>query len=144
LVKEIIMPQPSRKDKAPDEQPPSDPTTTTETPDENTPEQSSAQQSEQMQVDLLAQEVLNGQWGDHMTARKRLTDAGHNASAIFTRVNARLANGAPSAYRPTAVGLVQQVKDGEWGAEKGLSQRLTGARFNSLVVAEVMEQLKKD
>jgi hypothetical protein len=95
----------------------------------------------QSDVSQLADEVLGGRWGEHHVARKGLADAGHDATAVLSAVNRRISAGAPSAYKPTAVGLVEQVRNGEWGPDKGLDQRLTAAGFSSAAVAEVRRSL---
>jgi len=82
-------------------------------------------------VDQIAHEVLTGVWGSYDGLRDRLSEAGHDASAVFTKVNQRLTRGAPSAYKPSALDLAEQVQNGEWGEEKGLKQRLAAAGFAS-------------
>lgn len=99
------------------------------------------QSAPESDVSQLADEVLGGRWGDHHVARKGLADAGHDATAVLSAVNRRISAGAPSAYKPTAVGLVEQVRNGEWGPDKGLDLRLTAAGFSSAAVAEVRRNL---
>jgi len=95
-------------------------------------------------VEFLVDEVLGGRYGDHHAARQRLIDEGHDASAVISGVNARIAAGAPSAYKLTAVGLLKQVQDGEWGESRGLAQRLTAAGFSKPAVDEVLSRLNKE
>lgn len=95
-------------------------------------------------VEQLVDEVLGGRYGDHDTARKRLTEEGHDTTAVISAVNSRIAGGAPHSYKPTAVGLVKQVQDGEWGGSRGLAQRLAGAGFSSTAVNEVLSHLDKE
>lgn len=95
-------------------------------------------------VDDIAGEVLAGNWGDSLACRGRLDGAGYDSKAVMVRVNERLSKGAPGAYRPSPIGLLKQVQDGEWGDEKGIVPRLAGAGFSAAVVAEVVRNLHKD
>lgn len=95
-------------------------------------------------VEQLVNEVLGGRYGDHNTARKRLADEGHDVAAVMSGVNIRISAGAPHAYKPTAIGLLQQVREGEWGDSRGLAQRLTGAGFSKPAVDEVLSRLDKE
>jgi hypothetical protein len=117
--------------------------TTTETTPDNVDEQSTEWDgSVDDTADRLAAEVLGGLHGDHHSARVALTEAGHDASAVMTRVNARLAGGAPSAHPAESINLLQEIKDGEWGGSKGLYQRLAAAGFSPAVVTEVRRNLE--
>jgi hypothetical protein len=80
-------------------------------------------------IDDAANDVLKGTWGSYEGLRERLDDAGHDASAVLTKVNERLVRGAPSAFQPTALDIAESVRRGEWGPEKGLKQRLAAAGF---------------
>jgi len=95
-------------------------------------------------VEQLVNEVLGGRYGDHDAARTRLNEEGYDAAAVLSGVNARLASGAPHAYAPTGVNLVQQVQNGEWGESKGLAQRLRGAGFSQPAINEVLTHLDKE
>jgi hypothetical protein len=99
---------------------------------------------EQNLLDNVVEEVLGGRYGDPHTARTRLTEAGHDSSAVFAAVNERISRGAPSAYRPTAVDLLKQVQNGEWGDRRGLSRRLAAAGFGQAAINEVLTNLDKE
>lgn len=92
----------------------------------------------------LVSEVLGGRYGDHDAARNRLTEEGYDASAVLAGVNQRIAGGAPHAYKPTGVNLIQQIRDGEWGDAKGLEQRLSAAGFSQPAVSEALSKLNKE
>lgn len=102
------------------------------------------QGSEGKTVDQLVAEVLGGRYGDHDAARNRLTEEGYDASAVLAGVNQRIAGGAPHAYKPTGVNLIQQIRDGEWGDAKGLEQRLSAAGFSQPAVSEALSKLNKE
>lgn len=97
---------------------------------------------EDKQVGELASEVLQGLWGDWSVARDRLTNAGHDAANVFTKVNERLTRGAPSAHRATPDQLLDQVQRGEWGDERVLESRLLGAGYKAADVADVLRKLQ--
>lgn len=115
----------------------STPDTPPENPDAETTESTDQAVWSDDAIEGLAEEVLGGRWGDHHSARIALTEAGHEASKVLTRVNQRIAGGAPSAYPAETINLLQEVQDGEWGPEKGLYQRLTAAGFSPAAVEAV-------
>lgn len=86
----------------------------------------------------LAQEVLNGSWGNGDERERRLTEAGYNYAAVQAVVNERLGGGAPAAHRPSVTEVARQVIRGEWGNGAVRKQRLEGAGYNyASVQAEV-------
>lgn len=88
-------------------------------------------------VDEVANEVLRGSWGNYDGLRDRLTEAGYDASEIFTVVNDRLTRGAPAAYKASPFQLAEQVKNGEWGEPKLIEKRLSLAGINPSDVSSV-------
>lgn len=86
----------------------------------------------------IAQEVLNGLWGNGDDRKNRLQKAGYNYAAIQAVVNARLGGGAPAAHKPSITEVAQAVIRGEWGNGPVRRQRLEGAGYNyAAVQAEV-------
>jgi hypothetical protein len=100
--------------------------------------------AEDKAIEELASEVLRGHWGDYSVSRSRLNDAGHDSSVVLAAVNRRMAGGAPAAYRPTSIELLNQVRMGEWGTDRGLRERLNGAGFSAAVVEDVLRTLARD
>lgn len=93
--------------------------------------------------DQLAQEVLNGAWGNGDERERRLTEAGYNYAAIQAVVNRRLGSGAPAAHRPDLAEVARQVIRGQWGNGVDRRRRLEGAGYNyAAVQAEVNKQLR--
>ena len=43
-------------------------------------------------IDMIAEEVLDGKWGNGDIRKKRLTDAGYDYKAVQTLVNYKLQN----------------------------------------------------
>ena len=91
----------------------------------------------------LAQEVLNGAWGNGDERERRLTAAGYNYAAVQAIVNQRLGGGAPAAHRPSISEIARQVIAGHWGNNPQRRQRLEGAGYNyAAVQAEVNRLLR--
>jgi hypothetical protein len=91
-------------------------------------------------VNEIASRVLSGEFGNYDVMRKRLDEAGYNVKAVLSKVNERLANGAPSAYKPTLSHLAEGVVRGEWGDEKSQRIRLQAAGFNALDVQSTVRR----
>lgn len=92
----------------------------------------------------LAQEVLNGQWGNGDDRRRRLTEAGYNFQAVQDIVNGRIIGGAPSAHRMSisdAADLAIAGKLGNGDARKRAVAQL-GLSYTE-VQAEVNRRLRK-
>lgn len=86
----------------------------------------------------LAQEVLNGAWGNGDDRQRRLTEAGYDYNSVQTVVNQRLGGGAPAAHRPDLSEVARQVIRGQWGNGVERRRRLEGAGYNfAAVQAEV-------
>jgi len=94
-------------------------------------------------VDRVAHEILTGVWGSYNGLRDRLENAGYDVSAVIAKVNDRLSRGAPTAHRPSAFELAEQVLNGEWGPERGLKERLAAAGFSAVNVAAVLKKSGK-
>lgn len=86
----------------------------------------------------MAQEVLNGLWGNGEDRERRLKAAGYHYEAIQAVVNQRLGGGAPAANRPSLTEIARQVIRGQWGNGPERRRRLEGAGYNyASVQAEV-------
>lgn len=89
----------------------------------------------------LAQEVLNGAWGNGDERERRLTAEGYNYAAVQAVVNARLGGGAPAAHRPSIDEVARQVIAGHWGNNPERRRRLEGAGYNYAAVQARVNQL---
>lgn len=89
-------------------------------------------------VAQIAQEVLNGAWGNGDDRKARLQKAGYNYDAVQAEVNRRLGGGAPAAHKLSNTDVARQVIAGQWGNGAVRKQRLEGAGYNyAQVQAEV-------
>jgi len=91
----------------------------------------------------LANEVLNGHFGDFNVVRQNLDDAGLDSTAVLTLVNERLSRGAPSVYRPNVSHVLDSARRGEWGS-KNVGLRVRAAGFSELDASHVESEYNKD
>jgi hypothetical protein len=92
-------------------------------------------------IAAIAQEVLEGKWGNGDDRRVRLTNAGYNYEAVQTEVNRRLGGGAPAAHKKTVDEVAREVIKGLWGNGPIRRQRLEGAGYNYAAVQRRVNEL---
>ena len=81
-------------------------------------------------VQELAQEVLQGKWGDGAERKSKLTAAGHNYNAVQAEVN-RLVKGKSSApAKKSNEEIAREVIKGLWGSGSDRKNRLEAAGYN--------------
>lgn len=102
------------------------------TKDEETPKKT---------VDELAQEVLDGKWGNGADRKKRLTEAGYNYSEVQAKVNEILHSSKPKLKSVDEV--AREVIQGKWGNGQDRKNRLTKAGYNYSEVQKRVNQLLK-
>lgn len=91
----------------------------------------------------IAQQVLNGRWGDGDDRKRRLEAAGYNYAAIQAIVNRRILGGAPSAHRISIADMAREVIAGKFGDGATRRRRLTELGYSyDEVQAEVNRQLR--
>lgn len=78
-------------------------------------------------VDELAQEVLNGKWGNGEDRKKRLSNAGYDYAAVQKRVNELIANKKPAIDYDK---LAKEIIAGKWGNGDERKKRLTQAGYD--------------
>jgi len=89
-------------------------------------------------VSQIAQEVLDGKWGNGDDRKARLQSQGYNYDAVQAEVNRRLGAGAPGPQRLSINQVARQVIAGEWGNQPQRQRKLEGAGYNyAAVQAEV-------
>lgn len=87
-------------------------------------------------VDQLAQEVLQGKWGNGEDRKSRLTAAGHDYNAVQKRVNEILA-----ADKKTVDELAREVIQGKWGNGVTRKKKLTAAGYDYKAVQKRVNEL---
>lgn len=92
-------------------------------------------------VDQIAQEVINGEWGNNPERGRRLQDAGYSPTAVQAAVNAKVGGGG-GPVRLSVGAIAQQVIEGQFGNGAERERRVTAAGYNYQEVrAEVNRRL---
>lgn len=87
-------------------------------------------------VDELAQEVLNGDWGNGSDRRRRLEAAGHSYTAVQARVNQILYGSKKSVEE-----VAREVINGDWGNGDERKRRLEAAGYNYRTIQDRVNQI---
>lgn len=92
--------------------------------------------------DEIAQEVVNGDWGNDPERSQKLTAAGYDAAAIQSLVNQKLGFGTGTAKPTKSIDqLAREVIRGDWGNDPIRSQKLTAAGYDAQAVQARVNQL---
>ena len=87
----------------------------------------------------LADEVINGKWGNGADRKNRLTAAGYNYEAVQTIVNERLRKSSLKSLDEIA----REVVRGKWGNGSERVKRLTAAGYDAKAVQSRVNNLMK-
>ena len=88
-------------------------------------------------LDEVAQEVLQGLWGNGQERYDELTNAGYNAQAVQDRVNSILNGEAPSSSASSDLDSVaQEVLQGLWGNGQDRFNNLENAGYDAQAVQD--------
>ena len=87
-------------------------------------------------VTELAQEVIDGLWGNGEDRKARLTDAGYDYKAVQAEVNRLL-----QPKKKTVDELAREVIQGKWGTGANRKQRLTQAGYDYNAVQKRVNKL---
>ncbi len=87
----------------------------------------------------LADEVINGKWGNGADRKNRLTAAGYNYEAVQTIVNERLGKSSLKSLDEIA----REVVRGKWGNGSERVKRLTVAGYDAKAVQSRVNNLMK-
>ena len=86
-------------------------------------------------IDVLADEVIAGKWGNGAERERKLTAAGYDYNAVQNRVNEKL-------YKKSVDEIAIEVIQGDWGNGEERIKRLTAAGYDySEVQSKVNEML---
>ncbi len=89
-------------------------------------------------VSQLAQEVLDGKWGNGTERKEKLTAAGYDYSAVQAEVN-KLASPA----KKTNEDIAKEVLKGLWGNGAKRKQKLAAAGYDVAVIQKIVNKLAK-
>ena len=95
-------------------------------------------QAQKKTVSEVAQEVLDGKWGNGQERKKKLTEAGYDYNKIQAEVN-KLS--APK--KKTNEEVAKEVLAGKWGNGAARKQRLTAAGYNYSTIQAIVNKLSK-
>lgn len=88
-------------------------------------------------IDELAQEVINGAWGNGDDRKKRLTEAGYDYNAVQNKVNELLAKPAKKSVDEIA----REVINGQWGNGSDRKAKLEAAGYDYSAVQNRVNEL---
>lgn len=91
-------------------------------------------------VDVIAEEVIKGHWGNGDTRVQRLKASGYDPKAVQAAVNALLKKPGSS---KTAYQVAQEVIQGKWGVGSQRRKRLRAAGYNWQEIQNVVNRLLK-
>lgn len=94
-------------------------------------------------VQELAQEVLQGKWGNGEERKQKLSQAGYDYNLVQAEVN-KLAKGTSSApAKKSNEEIAREVIAGKWGNGAARKQRLTAAGYNYGIIQALVNKLLK-
>lgn len=109
---------------------------------ETVKEERTAQKSSGKSVDEVAQEVLQGLWGNGQERYDNLTNAGYNAQEVQDKVNSILNGETPSNSASSDLDSVaQEVLQGMWGNGQERFDNLTSAGYDAQAVQDRVNAL---
>ena len=93
-------------------------------------------------VSELAQEVLDGMWGNGEERKEKLTQAGYDYNLVQAEVN-KLVKGETSTPKKTNEEIAREVISGKWGNGAARKKRLTDAGYNYSVIQALVNKMCK-
>jgi len=101
------------------------------------PKYPNASHSDNKSIHDLANEVIQGKWGNGDNRISRLKKAGYNVSAIQREVNQILKN---NSHKSNEV-IAKEVIQGKWGNGQERKKRLTKAGYNYATIQKIVNQM---
>lgn len=92
-------------------------------------------------LDSVAQEVLQGLWGNGQDRFNNLENAGYDAQAVQDRVNSILSGGYKQASNANIDAVAQEVIQGLWGNGQERYDNLTNAGYDAQAVQNRVNEL---
>ena len=91
--------------------------------------------------ETIAQEVINGAWGNGDDRKNRLTAAGYDYNAIQSIVNQKLGAGSgSSSNRKSNETIANEVIRGDWGNGQDRKNRLTAAGYDYNAIQSIVNR----
>ena len=93
----------------------------------------------------LAQEVLQGKWGNGADRKKKLTEAGYDYDKVQAEVN-KLVKGTTTTTAPkkkTNEEIAKEVLQGKWGNGSVRKKKLTDAGYNYSLIQALVNKMSK-
>lgn len=91
-------------------------------------------------VDELAQEVLNGKWGNGYQRKSALIGAGYDYDKVQAKVNEIVSGKSTPSLKPIEV-VAREVINGRWGNGQERKKRLTQAGYDYYKVQQKVNEL---
>lgn len=97
-------------------------------------------------IEAIAQEVLDGKWGDGEDRYYRLRAAGYDYDAVQNKVNELIENPAPKIIYELKDNktIAEEVLQAKWGNGADREKRLTAAGYDYDAIQEIVNQLVKE
>ena len=89
----------------------------------------------------VAQEVIQGLWGNGDDRKTKLTNAGYNYSEVQSKVNELLSGKTTTTAKKTVDELAKEVINGKWGNGDARKKALTDAGYDYSAVQQKVNQL---
>ena len=94
-------------------------------------------------IDTIAQEVINGKWGNGEERKFKLEKAGYNYSEVQSTVNNKLSGNGTTPSKKSVDEIAKEVIQGKWGNGAERKRRLIRAGYNyNEIQKKVNEMLK--
>ena len=90
----------------------------------------------------VAQEVIQGKWGNGAERKQKLAQAGYDYNTVQTEVN-KLVSGKTTYMKKSNEEIANEVIQGKWGNGTERKNRLTAAGYNSSAIQKIVNKLLK-
>ena len=94
-------------------------------------------------IDTIAQEVINGKWGNGKDRKNRLEKAGYNYSEVQSAVNKKLSGKGATPSKKSVDEIAKEVIQGKWGNGAERKNRLAQAGYDYSEVQKKVNALLK-